>query len=92
MVVKRTPTPITKLPTTPTQTLQIFKNTEDLDLSSQPVRPVVKPTIPERTVTLEQTQRTDRLSGTDDRKDKTKFHREMLKATQIGMFKLEPKF
>ena len=38
-----------------------MKETEHLDLSSHPVRPVVEPTTPQKNVTLEQTQRKDRL-------------------------------
>ena len=70
---------------------QLFKKTEDPDLSTHPVRPVVKLTTLKRIGNLEQMQRTDRLLGIDDRKDKTKFNRGMLKATQVGMFKLQPK-
>ena len=77
-----------KIPTIPMQTLQRIKKTEVLDLSIHPVRPVEKLTIPQRNVTLEQTQRTDCLSGSDDQKDKIKSNREMPKATQRGMFKL----
>ena len=67
MVVKRTLTLTTKIPTIPTQTIQIFKKkTKYLDLSTHPVRPVVKLTNPERIVILEQMQRTDRLPGTGD--------------------------
>ena len=65
--------------------------TEELDLSTNTVRPVVQLTIPQRNVIFEQTQRTDRLSGTDDRKDKIKSNREMPKATRMEMFKLRPK-
>ena len=39
--------------------MQKVKETEGLDLSSHPVRPVVELTTPQRNVTLEQTQRTD---------------------------------
>ena len=53
-----------------------------------PVRPVVEQSTPQRNVTLEQTDQTDRLLGIDDRKDRTKSSREMLKATRIGMSKL----
>ena len=66
-------------------------NTEDLDLSSHPVRPVVELTTPQRNVNLEQTQLTDGRHGIDDRKDKTKSNREMLKATKMGTSKLQPK-
>ena len=73
------------------QTFQLFKKTKDLDLSTLPVRPVVKLTTPQRNVTLEQMQRTDRLPGIDDQKDKTKSNRKTLKATQMGICKLHPK-
>ena len=74
-VVKQTPTPKIKLPTIRTQTTLLIKETEDLDLSAHPVRRVVKLTIPQINVTVEKTQRTDRLPRTDDRKDKTKSNR-----------------
>ena len=73
-----------KFPTIPTPTIQIIKKTEDLDLSTHPVRHVVELTTPQRKVTLEQTQRTNGLPGKDGWKDKTKSNREMHKATQMG--------
>ena len=91
VVPKQTPTPTTKFQTIPKRTIQIIKETEYLDLSSHHVRPVVELTTPQRNVTLEQTQQTDRLPGIDVRKDKTKSNREMLKATQTATFKLHPK-
>ena len=90
-MVKQTLTPTVNFPTRPTQKIQTIKNTEDLDLSTHPERLVVKPTIPQTNVILEQIQQTDRLPGIDDGKDKTKSSRERLKATQMGMFKLQPK-
>ena len=45
----------------------------------------------QRNVTLEQTQRIDSLPGTDDRKDRIRSHKKMSRATQMGMFKLQPK-
>ena len=88
---KQTLTPAIKFQTIPKRTIQIFKETEDLDLSFHPVRPVVELTTPQRNVTLEQTQQTDRLPGIDHRKDKTKSNRELRKATQMGISKLQPK-
>ena len=41
--------------------------------------------------TMAQMQQTDRRHGIDDRKDRTKVNRIMLKATQTGMSKLQPK-
>ena len=92
VVPKQTLTPTTTFQAIPKQTIQIIKETEDLDLSSHPVRPVVELTTPERNFTLEQTQQTDRLPGIDDQKDKTKSNRETFKTTQMGMSKLQPKF
>ena len=91
VVPKQTPTPIIKSLTIPKRTVQIIKETEDRDLSSHPVKLVVELTTPQRNATLEQTQQTDRLHGTDDRKDKTKLNREMPRATQTVMSKLQPK-
>ena len=61
MVVRQTLTPTIKYPTTPTQTIQTIKKTDDLDLSTYPVRPVATLTTPQRIVTLERRQQTDRL-------------------------------
>ena len=91
VVLKQTLTLTIKFQKIPTPTKQKIKETEDLDLSSHPVRPVVELTTPQRNVTLEQTQLRDRLFGIDDRKDKTKSNREMPRATQMGMSKLQPK-
>ena len=91
VVLKQTPTPIIKFQTIPTPTKQIIKETEDLDLSTHPVRPVVEPTFSQRNLTSEKTQRRDRLPGIDNRKDKSRSNRESLKATQMGMSKLQPK-
>ena len=89
---KQTLTPTTKLPTLPKQTIQIIKETEDLDLSSHPVRHVVELTTLQTNAILEQMQQIDHLPGIDDQKDKTKSSKEMHKATQMGMSKLQPKY
>ena len=91
VVLKRTLTPIIKFQTIPTRTIQIVKETEDLDLSTNHVRPVVELTTPQRNATLKQTQRTDRLPEIDGQKDKTNSNTEMLKATQMGTSKLRPR-
>ena len=91
-VPKQTLTPTaTKLQTIPKQAIEKIRETEDLDLSSHPVRHVVELTTPQRNATLEQTQRTDRLHEIDDRKDRTKASRIMLKATQTEMSQPQPK-
>ena len=91
VVPKQTLTPTTKLQTIPKQTIKIFNETEDLHLSSHPVRHVVEPTTPQRNATLEQTQQIDRLPGIDDQKDTTKSSKQMHKTTQMGNSKLQPK-
>ena len=58
VVVRQILTPTTTFSTIPTQAKQMIKKTEDLNLSTHPVRPAVKLTTPQRNVTLEQTQRT----------------------------------
>ena len=82
-VVKQTLTPISKLPTKSTQTIQTTEMTEKQKLSTHPVRLVVKPNIPQRRVTLEQTQLTDLLTGTDKRKDGFRSHKETLKTIRM---------
>ena len=91
VVPKQTLTPTTKLQTIPKQKIKTIKETEDLDLSSHPVRHVVEPTTPPRNATLEQTQQIDRLPEIGDRKDKTKSSREMHNTTQMEKSKLQPK-
>ena len=63
VMVKQTLTPTTKFPTKPIQTIHIIKKREHLDLSTHPLRPVVKLSTPQRSVSLEPMQRTDRLPG-----------------------------
>ena len=67
------------------------QKTENLDLSTHPMRPVVKLTLPQRNVILEQTQLIDRLPGTDGRMDRIRSNKEMPKTIEMGMFKLQPK-
>ena len=86
-----TPTTTTKLQTIPKETIYIITETKSRDLSFHPVRHVVEITIPQRNATLEQMQQTDRRHGIDDRKDRNKVNRIMLKTTQTGMSKLHPK-
>ena len=57
--------------------------TESHELSSHPVEAVVKPTISERIATSEQTQLTDRLPGTDNRKDRIRHNKETIRYVQM---------
>ena len=89
---KQTLTPITtKLQPIPKETIYIIKETEDQNLSSHPVRHVVELTTPQRDAILEQRQRIDRLHEIDDRKDRTKASKKMLKTTQMEMSQLQLK-
>ena len=65
VVLKRTLTPMKKFQKISTPGIQTIRETEDLDLSSHPVRPVVDLATPQRNATLEQRQLTDRLPGID---------------------------
>ena len=56
-----------------------------------PVRHVVELATPQRNVILEQMQRIDRLHEIDDRKDRTKASKILLKTTKMEMSKLQPK-
>ena len=91
-VPKQTLTPTTtKLQTIPKETIQIIKETEDLDLPSHPVRHAVELTTPQRNAFLEQMQRTDRLHEIDGRRDTTRLSKIMLKITQMERSRLQPK-
>ena len=52
-------------------------------LSTHTVRPVVKLTIPQRNVTLEQTQLVDHLDGKNDQKGRMGSNKETLKTVQM---------
>ena len=52
VVLKQTPTPTIEFQTMPTETIPIIIETEDIDLSTHPVRPVVELTTPQRNVTM----------------------------------------
>ena len=69
----------------------MIEETENRDLVFHPVRHVVEKTNQQRNATLEQMRQTDRRHEVDDRKDRTKVNRIMLKATQTAMSKLQPK-
>ena len=90
VVLKQTPTPTTKHQSQTRRTIQIIKETENLDLFFHPVRHVAEQTTPQRDATLGQMHRIDRLLEIDGRKDKTKPNREILKITRMAMSKLQP--
>ena len=51
-----------------------------------------KQTTPQRNATLEPIKPTDRLPGTEDRKDKIRYQREPIKVKRRKLLKLQPKF
>ena len=69
MVVRQTQTPTIKIVSLPIQTKQIIKKTGNLELSTHPVRPGVKLTIPQKIVNLERMQRRDHQEKTAGRTD-----------------------
>ena len=71
-VVKKSLYPTTRFPKLPTQTIKTTGMTTNQGLPTNHVRPVVKPIILQRIVTLEPTQLIDRPlpTGSDDRKDR----------------------
>ena len=60
-------------------------------LSAHPVRHVGKQTTPQKNATLEPMQPIDRLTGTEDWKDKIRSQREPTKVTLMKLLKLQPK-
>ena len=90
-VVRQTLTPTKRFSTTEPQLIQKIKQSENQDLSTHLVRPVVKLTIPRRNVTFEQTQLIDRLPGTNGRKEKIRSNKERPKTIQMQILKLQPK-
>ena len=90
-VAEQTLTLTTRFPTMAAQVMPTIEMTGNHEVSTHPVRPVVKPTTPQRNVTLKPMQRTDRPSpGAEDRKDRFKPN-VIIKTTQMGVLKLQPK-
>ena len=76
-------------PTTVTETVTELKQSHKL--STQPVRHVVKQTIPQRDAIVEPMQPIDRLPGREDRKDKIRSKKEPVKMAQLKLIRLQPK-
>ena len=90
-MVKQTLTLVTRLPTISTQTKRTTEMTKNRELFTHPLRPTVNSTIPQKIATLEQTQLTDRLPGTDDRKDRIRHNEGIIRFVQMIVLKLQPK-
>ena len=69
----------------------VTKLKESRNLSTHPVRHAEKQTTPQRNAILEPMQPTDRLPGTEDRKDKIRYQREPTKVTLMKLLKLQSK-
>ena len=65
---------------------------ENQKLFFQPVRHVGKQTTAKRNATMEPMQSIDRLTGTEDRKDRMRSKKEPNKMTRTKRLKLRPKF
>ena len=77
------------LTTTATTTQRVTGPKESQKLFTHPVRHVEKQTTPQRDATLEPMQPTDRLPGTEDRKDKIGYQREPIKVILMKLLKLQ---
>ena len=86
MVVRQTQTATLKFLIIPMQTKQTIKKPDNRDLSNHPVRPLIKLTISQKNVILEQPQLINRLPGTDCRKDRIKSDKEMPQNNSDGNF------
>ena len=88
-----TPLPLTPtvMSTTTTTQKTVTELKESPKLFTHPVRHVEKQTSPHRNAILEPMQPTDRLPGTEDRKDKIKYQREPIKVILMKLLKLQPK-
>ena len=89
-VVKQAPTPTTRFHIIPTQKMQTTEKTENQELSSHPVTPVVKPSNPQRNVILEPMQPIHRLPGTENRKHRIRSNKEAITKIQKKVLKLQP--
>ena len=65
--------------------------TRNQELSTRPMKPVVKQTITQKNVTLELTQPVDLLPGADDRTDRLNSNKGTLRTFQKKLLKLQPK-
>ena len=79
-VVKQTLTLATGFPTLPTQTMQ----------TTQPVRHLGKPTIPQKNASLELRQTVDRFPRADHRKERFRSNKGTLRTIQLRMLQLQP--
>ena len=89
MPIPLTQTAASIILTTTTETVTELK--ESQKLFTHPVRHVVKQTIQQRDAIMEPMQPIDRLSGREDRKDKTRSKKEPIKMTQMKLLRLQPR-
>ena len=85
------PTPLTQTGTSTiltTTTGTVIGPKESQKLFTQPVRHVVRQTIPQRDAIMEPMQPIDRLPGREDRKDKIRSKKELFKMTQMKIARL----
>ena len=91
-VVKQTLTPTTTKPSVmPMRTVRRTERTKNQELSPHPVRPVAKPTTPEKNAFLEPMQLTDSLPGMENRWNTVKINKKTHKSIQLKVSRLQPK-
>ena len=91
-MVKQTITPTTtKAPVMAMPLMQTTETTKNQKLSTNPVRPLVKRTTPQRSAVLEPMQQTDRLLGTEDRWKKIKINNGTHRLKEQKLSRLRPK-
>ena len=92
-VVKQTLTATTTKPLLMAMsTVQITEMTENQELSTHPMRPVAKRTVPQKSAFLEPMQQTDRLVGIKDRWNKVKINNRTNRSIQLKVSRLRLKF
>ena len=86
MLTLLTQTVTSTVPITTTETVAEPK--ESRKLFTHPVRHVARQTTPQRNATLEPMQPIDRLPDREDRKDKIRSKKELIKMTQMEIVRL----
>ena len=86
MPIPLTPTATSTILTTTTGTVTELK--ESQKLFTQPLRHVVRQTIPQRDAIIEPMQPIDHLPGREDQKDKIRSKKELFKMTQMNIARL----
>ena len=90
-VAKQTLAPTTGLPILPTSTTQTTEMTENKKLSTYSMRPVAKPTTPQRKAILEPIEQIDCTLGIKDRWHRAKTNGRTRRGIRMKLSRLRPK-